>query len=107
MPSRKKLAVSVLEKQGISQILVALHNWKETRKANMTDLKKLVKAHNQTIQADIILLKRMGLVDDEKAKKLPYEHTVWLTAKGQEVAMYLFSAGQLLDSSQPKQEFSS
>lgn len=93
----KKLSIAELEKHGgIMQILIVLCNWKGPKRATMSEIRKAVNVHFETLQNDIALLKRLELVEDEKAKKLPYEHTVWLTEKGKRVALHLEQAALAL-----------
>lgn len=73
------------------------------RKVNVSELDRNVNAHRSTILTTIELLKINRVVKDEVNQKFPFDHQVWLTPLGVEVAAQLKGAqSALLGREHPK-----
>jgi len=77
-----------LEKHGALQILVYLFENK-ARKVNVSELDRTVKASRETILSTLEMLKINRVIQDEVNGKFPFDHSVWLTPLGVEVAAQL------------------
>ena len=92
------------ERTGALQLLIFLYKWKESTPARLTDLYHSIKGHHETVRNAVGFLVSLGYVAEEVEKKLPYTHTVWLTALGEQLAKCLVEAEQVVLQPQPRRE---
>ncbi len=91
------------EKSGALQILVYLYKNKD-RKINISELHRNVEAHRETILTAVETLKKNKVAEDSVNHKFPFDHQVWLTTLGTEVASRISAIADAIDPTKEKRK---
>lgn len=87
--------MTILEKAGSTDILISLQ--KQKGKMYVTELKKEIgKGSMSTLNMRLLELKNEGLIKDEQESKFGGRRYIWLTNKGEKVAIHLSDIEKIL-----------
>lgn len=90
------MSVTKLQKKGVLEILLYLH---EHKKASRTKLRDNIGAVLETIyKTSLPTLKELGLIKETRSDKFPFTVEVFLTEKGENIAQKLLEIKELLES---------